>query len=58
MTVDTGVFVAGVGIIITLQLAVLAIVVENARRVGHDKTARTMAQKALQRIRRHERERH
>lgn len=46
MAIDTGTFIAGVGILVTLDLAVLTISVSNARKVGHDPEARSMADEA------------
>lgn len=44
--VETSVFVAGVGILVTLDLSVLAISVANARQVGTDEQARELAAEA------------
>ncbi|MCD2199077.1 hypothetical protein LPA44_04080 [Halobacterium sp. KA-4] len=46
MPVDTGTFVAGVGVLVSLDLAVLGISVQNARRVGKDPKAREKAAEA------------
>lgn len=46
MAVETAVFVSGVGLLVTLDLAVLGISVVNARKVGHDATARQAAAEA------------
>lgn len=43
MTIDTGVFVAGVSVLVGLDLAVLTISVQNARKVGEDSRARQLA---------------
>lgn len=47
MPIDTGTFVAGVGVLVTLDLAVLGISVSNARKVGTDQYARRLARRAL-----------
>jgi len=52
MPIDTGVFVAGVGVLVTLDLAVLGISVQNARKVGKDPKARQLARSALKEVRR------
>lgn len=44
--IETGTFVTGVGILVSLDLAVLGISVVNARRVGTDETAREKAREA------------
>lgn len=49
--IDTGAFFAGVGVLVTLDVAVLGISVANARAVGVDKTARQKAEKALKKSR-------
>jgi len=51
MPIDTGVFVAGVGVLVTLDLAVLGISVQNARKVGKDPKARKWARDALAKVR-------
>jgi|GEM_PF-3072072 len=48
MPIDTPTFVAGVGVLVSLDLAVLGISVQNARRVGKDRKAREMARDALE----------
>jgi len=48
MPIDTGVFIAGVGVLVTLDLAVLGISVQNARKVGKDPKARKTAREAKQ----------
>ena len=45
--IDTATFIAGVGVLVTLDLAVLGISVHNAREVGVDDLARRRASKAL-----------
>lgn len=45
--IDTGTFITGVGVLVSLDLAVLAISVSNARRIGEDTEARDKADKAL-----------
>ena len=47
MPLDTATFVAGVGVLVSLDLAVLGISVQNARKVGTDEKARATAKKAL-----------
>jgi hypothetical protein len=56
--VATSTFVAGLGLLVTLDLAVLAISVTNARQVGTDKRARRMADEAHERLSRHLRRDH
>jgi hypothetical protein len=51
MPIDTGTFIAGVGVLVTLDLAVLTISVSNARKVGTDRQARRMARRALKEAR-------
>lgn len=51
MEIETAVFVSGVGVLVTLDLAVLGISVVNARRIGVDKVARERASKALSKVR-------
>jgi len=51
MPIDTGVFIAGVGVLVTLDLAVLGISVQNARAVGKDPKARKWAREALKQLR-------
>lgn len=46
MAVDTAIFLSGISILVGLDLAVLAISVQNARKVGHDKQARGTAEGA------------
>lgn len=46
MAIDTGTFVAGVGVLVTLDMAVLAISITNARKVGRDPDARKEAREA------------
>jgi hypothetical protein len=58
MPVDEATFVAGVGILMTLEVAVLAISVQNARRIGTDKRARELADQAHDRVSRHLRRDH
>jgi len=58
MAIDTATFVAGVGILMTLEVAVLAISVQNARRIGTDERARELADQAHERISRHMRRDH
>lgn len=48
MAIDTGTFVAGIGILVTLDLSVLAISVANARKVGEDEVARADAEEAIE----------
>jgi len=54
--IDTSTFIAGVGVLVSLDLAVLGISVVNARQVGTDKTARETARKALRLARRNRQE--
>lgn len=56
--IDTGTFVAGVGVLVSLDLAVLGVSVQNARRVGRDKTARRRATEALKKAQEAKREGH
>lgn len=51
MPLDTGTFVAGVGVLVSLDLAVLGISVQNARKVGTDPKARQRARDAYQQAR-------
>lgn len=51
MPIDTATFVAGVGVLVSLDLAVLGISVQNARRVGKDPKAREKAKRALKEAR-------
>lgn len=44
--VETGAFIAGIGVLVSLDLAVLGISVSNARKVGRDKRARQAAAEA------------
>jgi len=44
--INTPTFIAGVGILVSLDLAVLGISVQNARNVGTDTKAREKARKA------------
>jgi hypothetical protein len=46
MPIDTGAFLAGVGILVMLDLANLAITVKNARDLGVDERARQKAAEA------------
>jgi len=48
VSVSTPVFVAGVGVLVSLDLAVLGISVQNARKLGKDPVARKKAQEAKQ----------
>lgn len=45
--ISTAAFIAGVGVLVTLDLAVLGISVVNARQVGTDEKARKRAAKAI-----------
>ena len=45
--IDTATFVTGVGVLVSLDLAVLGISVSNARKIGTDEQARETATKAL-----------
>lgn len=45
--IDTATFVTGVGVLVTLDVAVLGISVANARKIGRDDVARKKASKAL-----------
>jgi len=49
--IETGAFIAGVGVLVTLDLAVLGISVVNARRIGVDEVARKKSKKALKKAR-------
>lgn len=49
--IDTGAFIAGVGVLVTLDLAVLGVSIQNARRVGTDEQARKKAKMALKKAR-------
>lgn len=46
MAVDTAIFLSGISILVGLDLAVLAISVQNARKVGHDEQAREWSKEA------------
>jgi len=46
MAIDTAAFLAGVGLLVTLDLFVLGVSVNNARIVGEDEQARERAQEA------------
>lgn len=49
--IETGAFIAGVGVLVSLDLAVLGISVHNARQVGSDEQARETARQALKKSR-------
>ncbi|MFD1588723.1 hypothetical protein ACFR9U_17225 [Halorientalis brevis] len=54
--IETATFVSGVGVLVALDLAVLGVSVQNARKVGTDKEARETASTALKTAREAKRE--